>query len=448
MHFTLQLAQKTVQTLTNEQLQHLEILQLSNLELEQLIYEKACENPLITIKEAEVKQLNHLLDFTTINRLHTSSTDNQLDYDYTQSALAQKESVFTFLFEQIPLHQNLSELDRMILSYLIYNLNEKFFLDVTVEEVAKSFHVKVEIVESLLYLLHTFEPIGIGARNLIEYLLIQIDNDLNAPPLASEFVKYHLDKVADLSISYLSKTYNTSSKETQQILQYIRSLQPLPYVEHTIPTENYISPEIITKKVNDEWIIQIINSSIPSIEINEEYVQLLQSSNEHELYCQNCLKDILILTQGIEQRNRTLYSLIRVLLTIQAEFFEYGIEALKPVRLKDIAEILDLHESTISRAIRNKYIRTPHGTFLLRSLFIKGLTNHSGKMDSVTYVKKRMSSLIKEENKQSPLSDQQLTILLQSEDIQISRRTVAKYREELNIHSSTKRAYFYRNKTL
>jgi len=448
MNFTLQLTQKIAQTLTTEQFQHLEILQLSDLELEKYIYEKACENPLITIKEAEVKQLNHLLDFTTINRLHTSSTDNQLDYDYTQSALAQKESVFTFLFEQIPLHQNLSELDRMILSYLIYNLNEKFFLDVTVEEVAKSFHVKVEIVESLLYLLHTFEPIGIGARNLIEYLLIQIDNDLNAPPLASEFVKYHLDKVADLSISYLSKTYNTSSKETQQILQYIRSLQPLPYVEHTIPTENYISPEIITKKVNDEWIIQIINSSIPSIEINEEYVQLLQSSNEHELYCQNCLKDILILTQGIEQRNRTLYSLIRVLLTIQAEFFEYGIEALKPVRLKDIAEILDLHESTISRAIRNKYIRTPHGTFLLRSLFIKGLTNHSGKMDSVTYVKKRIYSLIKEENKQSPLSDQQLTILLQSEDIQISRRTVAKYREELNIHSSTKRAYFYRNKTL
>lgn len=448
MNFTLQLTQKIAQTLTTEQFQHLEILQLSDLELENYIYEKACENPLITIKEAEVKQLNHLLDFTTINRLHTSSTDNQFDYDYTQSALAQKESVFTFLFEQIPLHQNLSELDRMILSYLIYNLNEKFFLDVTVEEVSKKFHVKVEIVENLLYLLHTFEPIGIGARNLIEYLLIQIDNDLSAPPLASEFVKYHLDKVADLSISYLSKTYNISSNETQKIIQYIRSLQPSPYVEYTTPTENYILPEVITKKVNDEWIIQITNSSIPSIEINEEYVQLLQSSNEHELYCQNCLKDILILNQGIEQRNRTLYSLIRVLLTIQAEFFEYGIEALRPVRLKDIAEILDLHESTISRAIRNKYIRTPHGTFLLRSLFIKGLTNHSGKMDSVTYVKKRISSLIKEENKQSPLSDQQLTILLQSEDIQISRRTVAKYREELNIHSSTKRAYFYRNKTL
>ena len=447
MNFTLQLTQKIAQTLTTEQFQHLEILQLSDLELEKYIYEKACENPLITIKEAEVKQLNHLLDFTTINRLHTSSTDNQFDYDYTQSALAQKESVFTFLFEQIPLHQNLSELDRMILSYLIYNLNEKFFLDVTVEEVSEKFHVKVEIVENLLYLLHTFEPIGIGARNLIEYLLIQIDNDLSAPPLASEFVKYHLDKVADLSISYLSKTYNISSKETQKILQYIRSLNPSPYVEHTTQTVNYISPEIITKKVSGEWIIQITNSSIPSIEINEEYVQLLQSSNEHELYCQNCLKDILILNQGIEQRNRTLYSLIRVLLTIQAEFFEYGIEALKPVRLKDIAEILDLHESTVSRAIRNKYIRTPHGTFLLRSLFIKGLTNHSGKMDSVAYVKKRISNLIKEEDTQSPLSDQQLTILLQSENIQISRRTVAKYREELNIPSSTKRTYVYKNKT-
>ncbi len=447
MHFTLQLSQKMAQTLTIEQLQHLEILQLSNLELEHYIYEKVCENPLITITEAEVKQLNHLLDFTTINSMHISSSENHINYDYIQSALTKKESAFTFLFDQIPLHQNLSEIDRMILSYLIYNLNEKFFLDVTVEEVAEKFHVQVKTVESLLYLLHTFEPIGVGARSLIEYLLIQIDNDLSAPSLAGEFVKHNLDKVANLSISYLSKTYNISTKETQQILQYIRSLKPSPYIQHTTPAENYISPEVITKKVNNEWIIQITNSFLPSIEINEEYIQLLQSSNEHESYCRSCLKDILLLQQGIEQRNRTLYSLIRILLTIQAEFFDYGIEALKPVRLKDIAELLDLHESTISRAIRNKYIRTPHGTFALRSLFIKGLTSHSGKLDSVAYVKKRISSLIKEEDTQSPLSDQQLTILLQSEDIQISRRTVAKYREELNILSSTKRTYFYKNKT-
>ena len=448
MQFSLQLTQKIAQTLTTEQLQHLEILQLSNVELEHFINEKAYENPLITVTEPEVKHLNQILDFTTINQIHKSSSYDQINYDFIQSSLAQEDSVYAFLFEQIPLHQNLSELDRMILTYLIYNLNDKFFLDITVEEVANKFQVQVKVVESLLYLLHTFEPIGIGARNLIEYLLIQIDNDLSAPPLASEFVKYHLDKVADLSVSYLSKTYNISTTETQQILHYIRSLQPSLHVDHTAPIENYISPEVITKKVNGEWIIQITNSSLPTIEINEEYIKLLQSSNEHESYCQNCLKDALILIHGIEQRNRSLYSLVRVLLTIQAEFFEYGIDALKPVRLKDIAEALDLHESTISRAIRSKYIRTPHGTFALRSLFIKGLTRHSGKMDSVAYVKKRISSLIKEEDAQSPLSDQQLTILLQSEEIQISRRTVAKYREELNIPSSTKRAYLYKNKTL
>lgn len=387
MQFTLQLAQKTAQSLTTAQLQHLEILQLSNLELEHFIYEKACENPLITLIDSEVNQLKHLLDYTTINKMPGSSLGEQINYDYIQSSIAQKESTYEFLFDQIPLQQNLSELDRNILSYLIYNLNEKFFLDVTVEEVAEKFHIQVETVESLLYLLHTFEPIGIGSRNLIEYLLIQIDNDLSAPPLASEFVKNELDKVADLSISYLSKTYNISTKETQQTIQYIRSLQPSPYIEHTQPTENYISPEIITEKINEEWVIQITNSSLPTIEINEEYIQLLQTSKEHESYCQNCLKDAVMLIQGIEQRNRSLYSIIRVLLTTQADFFEYGIEALKPGRLKDIAEILDLHESTISRAIRNKYIRTPHGTFALRSLFIKGLTRHSGKMDSVAYVK-------------------------------------------------------------
>jgi len=439
----MQLSQKLTQALTTEQLQHLEILQLSNTELEKYIYNKANENPLLTVVEPKIKHVNNLLDLSIIHSKSKSYMSNNQKTDLVQNLLVEKEPMYTFLFEQIPLHQNLSEKDINILKYLIYNLDDKYFLDIEVDEVATIFGIDVAYVEGILSLLQSFEPVGIGARSIKEYLLIQINNEVNAPPLASEFVQNHLEEVANLSIKYLSKHYKISTKETQQILNYIRNLTPFPQVQHSSIYEGYIIPDITVEKVNNEWIMNMNHQLGPTIEINQEYVKMLKSNKEDETYCQNCLKDIMLLMQGIEQRDRTLYSLTRLLLVIQADFFNYGVEALQPVRLKDVANLLELHESTISRAIRNKFIKTPHGIYSFRSLFIKGISNDSGKVDSVAFIKQRINELIAKEDKNSPLTDQQLTIELLNEGIQLSRRTIAKYREELHIPNSAKRVYLY-----
>ena len=442
MNFELQTSQKLAKVLTTEQLQHLEILQLSNDELENLIYERATENPLINTIDPQV---TNLLDYTT-TVFKNSVAHPQMDrekHDVIQQ-IASKESSLAFIFDQIPLQHNLSEKDIHILKYLIYNLDENYFLDINLEDVAQAFHVEYEAVLNLLYLLQSFEPFGIGARNLTEYLLIQVDNDLSAPPLAAHFIQDHLDKVAKLSIKFLSNHYKVSAKEVKRTIQYIRTLNPTPPTSFN-QEEGYIVPEIIVERIEQEWVVQIQHPLRPKIEINEEYVNILKNTNTHNQYYQTCLKDVLLLTQGIEQRDRTIYALARMLVDLQEDFFKYGMDALKPIRIKDIATALNLHESTVSRAIRNKYIKTPYGVFALRSLFVKGLTNQSGKMDSVAYVKSRIQELISQENTASPLTDQQLTMILQGEGIQISRRTVAKYREELNIRSSSKRAYIYKD---
>lgn len=443
MTFEMHLSQKLTQKLTTEQLQHLEILQFSNMELEDYIYNKSNENPLLTVVETEIKHVHNLLDLSITQTKSKSYISNNQQTDLVHNLLIEKESTFNFLFEQIPLNQNLSEKDIKVLKYLIYNLNENYYLDIELNEVANVFNIDVEYVEGLVDLLQMFEPIGIGSRNLKEYLLIQIDNDLLAPPLASDFVKNHLEEVAKLSIKFLSKHYKISTKETRNILNFIKNLNSIPYVPQSPTYEGHIIPDVTVEKTNNEWIINMNDQLRSSIEINQQYVDMLKSNEEDEVYCQVCLKDIMLLTQGIEQRDRTLYILTRLLLVMQDAFFDYGLEALKPVRLKDVALALDLHESTISRTLQNKYIKTPHGIYSFRSLFVKGIKNHFGKMNSVMDVKHRINELIAKEDKKSPLTDNHLTTVIQKDGIQISRRTIAKYREELNIPNSAKRVYLY-----
>lgn len=445
MYFELQTTQKMTQKLSNEQLQNLEILQFSSQELERYIIEKANENPLITVVETNLTELNQLISLSINRPTKTNYQSQGMANDFFQETFAKEESAVKMILEQIPLHQNLSELDIKVLKYFIYNLDENFFLELDFNETANKFNVTEEYLQHILYLLQTFEPIGVGARNRTDFLLIQIDQDMNAPEYASRFVKYHLDKVASLSLKYLSKHYQISSKETKRTIQYIRNLNPS--VASSIPLQSesgYIIPEVSVEKIRNEWMIQIHHPFLPKIDINEEYISLLQETKDNKEYCKHLLKDIVLLKEGIEQRDRTLYSITRLLLTNQEDFFNQGMSALKPLRLKDVAIALELHESTISRAIRNKHIITPHGTYAFRSLFVKGVANHSGKMDSVMYIKQCIAKLIEKENANKPLTDQQLTAIIQKEGIQIARRTIAKYREELNILSSSKRTQLYK----
>lgn len=444
MQMTIKTSQKVTQVLSAQLVQHLEILQYSTNELEQYIHEKANENPLLVVTDAKAKshyeEIMKLANFSfnTFSSHHNSSKNDH--FNVIEMKLAEKESYEQFLFEQVPIHQNLSVIDLKILTFLIRSLDDRLFLDVALEIVVDKFNTTYSHVEAMLDLLQTFEPVGVGARSYIEYLLIQLDRDQFAPKMAAQFISMDLELVAAQAFKQLSKKYNMSLQEVKKTVHYIKNLKP-KITGDKFETISYVIPDIEINEIEGEWIIKLNRRNLPSVCIDESYVALLKSDPNYKTYYKNSMKDALALLQGIEQRDKTLYELARWLVQLQADFLSIGIEAVKPMRLKDMANVLGVHESTVSRAIRGKYIQTPHGIYPLQSLFTKGLVNTSGKINSIAYIKKRLKQLIEAEDKQNPLADQQITEILCAEGIQISRRTVAKYREEMNIVSSYNRAY-------
>lgn len=444
MQMTIKTSQKVTQILSAQLVQHLEILQYSATELEQYIYERATENPLLVVNDAKEKtQYEEIMQLANCSVHHFSSSydrSSSNQFNMIEMKLAEKENYEQFLLEQVPMHQNLSSIDLRILKFLIQSLDNRLFLDVELEIVADKFQTSYSHVEAILDLLQTFEPIGVGARSYQEFLLIQLDNDQFAPKMASTFIRSDLELVATQAIKQLSKKYKMPLQDVIETVHYIKKLKPIMMGDklESIP---YVMPDIEVKAIAGEWVIQLTRHHLPIVSIDESYVALLKNDPNYQTYYRDSMKDALALLQGIEQRDKTLYELTRLLLQQQENFFTKGLEAIKPMRLKDLADLLAVHESTISRAIRGKYIQTPKGIYALQSLFTKGLLNSSGKMDSIMYIKKRLQKLIETEDKRNPLADQQLTNILCEEGIQISRRTVAKYREELNILSSYNRAY-------
>jgi len=444
MQMAIKTSQKVMQVLSTKLVQHLEILQYSTNELERYINDKANENPLLVVTDPTVKsQYEEILQLASCSVKSFSSQyyePQRNSFSSIEMRLAAKESYEQFLLEQVPMHKNLSSVDLKILTFLIQSLDDRLFLDVDIELVANKFKTSDLHVEALLDLLQTFEPVGVGARDTKEYLLIQVDKDDLAPKWTYQFIKDDLELVAAQAIKQLSKKYKTSIHEVKKTVHYIKSLKPV-MSEDKMETIPYVIPEIEVEKLEEEWLIKLNRGYLPTVTIDKHYVEILKNDPNCKTYFQDTMKDALLLIQGIEQRDKTLYELARLLVKLQEEFFYKGLEAIKPMRLKDVADILGLHVSTISRAVRGKYIKTSHGVYALQMLFTKGVMNTSGKMDSISYIKKQLKQLIEGEDKQKPLTDQQITKILSAEGIQISRRTVAKYREEMNITSSFNRAY-------
>lgn len=427
---------ETKMALTPQLKQSLEILQYSLQELETYIREQADSNPLIELKEPSTIQMARLPEGD-----YSRNISNENDYDPFSQIASGENSLELYLLEQLAMQKGLSRIEKKVIVYFIQSLNDVGYLDCDLEEVAEQFDLSVQQCETILQILQSFDPIGIGARNLIECLSLQLRIKADAPSLTLLFVQNHLEQLADRKFQQLADQYEIEVKDVEQIFTYIKQLNPHPIIEANVQKTEYIIPDIIVEKFNGEYIIRVNDISLPQISINSYYEELLRANADDETnqYLKTKLSDAVLLIKGIKQRHETLYKVINIILKKQNTFLDLGNKGLKPLRLKDVASVAELHESTISRTIHKKYIQTPKGIFPIKALFVRGVTTESGETESTIVVKEKIKLIIEKEDTAKPLSDQKITKILLDEGIQIARRTVAKYREELGILQSTKR---------
>jgi RNA polymerase sigma-54 factor len=333
--------------------------------------------------------------------------------------------------------------ERAIASYIIGNLDQNGFLEIDLNEVAISCGVSVESCEKVLRVIHTLDPIGVGARDLKECLLIQLDAYGKRDTLVWRVVDNHLGDLEVRNYEAILKREHTSKEELYDAIREVQSLEPRPARSYSVDPPQYICPDVYVKKVGKDYVISLNDSGLPKITLSKNCQDLISKNTkslngEEKTYLQDKIKAAQWLIKSIHQRQQTIYKVTESVMKQQREFLEKGVSGLKPLVLREVADDVGLHESTISRVTSNKYVHTPHGVYELKFFFSSGLSSGEGDISSEV-VKDRIKDMVSKEDAKKPLSDQQLVTMLKTEGIDVARRTVAKYREMLGILSSSRR---------
>ncbi|WCK54123.1 RNA polymerase factor sigma-54 [Aneurinibacillus sp. Ricciae_BoGa-3] len=464
MGFGLYQQQTLKLVMTPELRQAITILQYSSVDLVDFLHQQASENPVLEITEndknylretattdqvaaakPEIDWLEYARVRATGDTTYSSGATRRTDVEPLDFVRADDLTLERHLSEQIAIMKNLSKLERKILRFLIGNLNESGYLYIDAAEAASILDVPLEQMEDMITFLQGLDPVGVGSRNLVECLQLQILARADAPPLVYEIVTHYLQDVADRRFPKIASALGVTVQSVQEAADYIKSLNPRPAGQFGGSSPRFITPDVTVEKVGNEYVVIVTDSMTPNLSISRFYRQMLQDGDQAgaQRYIQEKLNSAMWLIKSIEQRRMTLYRVTQAIVEEQQAFFKSGITSLKPMTLKDIAQKVDLHESTISRATSNKYVQTPRGLFELKYFFTNGLgRSDGGDAASALSVKKKIKELIDSEDKNKPLSDQKIMDILVADGTQISRRTVAKYREELGIAGSSKRKRF------
>jgi RNA polymerase sigma-54 factor len=337
----------------------------------------------------------------------------------------------------------LDEVQREIGVQLIGNLNEDGILDISLEEIAEVTGHPIHIVEDTLHLIQNFDPVGVAARDTRECLLIQVVFQNLQGTLVEEIVKNHLGDLEEKRYDQIAKTLSVPVQEVLTAVSVIRSFEPKPGRLYTDDETIYISPDIYVFKVGDDYQIVLNEDGLPKLRISSYYKKMLTSKDTlpdgAKAYLQEKLKSATWLIKSIHQRQRTIYRVTESIVRFQREFFDNGITRLRPLVLRDVAEDIEMHESTISRVTTNKYVYTPQGIFELKFFFNSAINSVEGDAVASESVKEHIRTLIKCEDKKKPCSDQEIAEMLKRLNINVARRTVAKYRETMGILPSRKR---------
>ncbi len=376
---------------------------------------------------------------------NTDARDNYEDIEERpsyESLLTKKESLYDHLMWQLSLSA-FDEQQRIIATEIIGNIDDAGYLQASPEEIAATLKADLEVVADVLDMVQQLDPAGIACKNLQECLLLQLERLDLEESLAAEILRDCIAELEGRKYPQIAKKLQVSVVDVLAAAKLISGLDPRPGRLYNTEDVHYIVPDIFVHKVGDEYVVTQNDEGLPNLRINSFYRNALTDSDSVDKqageYIQEKMRSAVWLIKSIHQRQRTIYKVTKSIVKFQRDFFDHGIEYLKPLVLRDVAEDIEMHESTVSRVTTNKYVQTPQGLFELKFFFNSGINTADGDAVASESVKSRIKEIVAGEDPKKPYSDQKIVALLKDKDINIARRTVTKYREMLGIGSSTER---------
>jgi RNA polymerase sigma-54 factor len=472
----LKLSQRLVMTPSLQQA--IKLLQMSKLELEEVLNQEMVENPLLEEEQEEATEAEQRLenakeepaapaaekpgetpaekekdsfeeiDFDTYFEEYLDSAYNPRQYEESEqvpleNTLSRPPGLQEYLTWQLSM-SDASPRVREIATYLIGNVDEDGYLRVSREEIrAAGFEDQTE-VEKALETVRSFDPAGICAFDLPDCLMLQIRALGIENPLIDKVILQHWSEFLNRQYAQLCKALSVPLSELQAVLEIIKNLEPKPGRKYSSERTIYVEPDVAVRKIGDEYVIQLNEDGLPKLRISAAYRRMLRGGNgaigqEAANYLKDKMRSAVWLIKSLDQRQRTIYKVADSIVRHQRGFLDKGIEHLRPLVLRDVANDIGMHESTVSRVVSNKYIHTPRGLFPMKYFFHSGIDSADGGDISSLSIKNKIAHLIADEDARRPQSDARIMQRLRAEGIQIARRTVAKYREELRIPSSSQR---------
>jgi RNA polymerase sigma-54 factor len=472
----LRLSQRLVMTPSLQQA--IKLLQMSKLELEEVLNQEMVENPLLEEEQEEATEAEQRLenakeelaapaaekpgetpaevekdsfeeiDFDTYFEEYLDSAYNPRQYEESEqvpleNTLSKPPGLQEYLTWQLSMSDASARI-REIATYLIGNVDEDGYLRVSREEIQAAGFADKADVEKALETVRAFDPAGICAFDLPDCLMLQIRALGIENPLIDKVILQHWSEFLNRQYAQLCKALSVPLSELQAVLEIIKNLEPKPGRKYSSERTIYVEPDVAVRKIGDEYVIQLNEDGLPKLRISAAYRRMLRGGNgaigqEAANYLKDKMRSAVWLIKSLDQRQRTIYKVADSIVRHQRGFLDKGIEHLRPLVLRDVANDIGMHESTVSRVVSNKYIHTPRGLFPMKYFFHSGIDSADGGDISSLSIKNKIAHLIADEDARRPQSDARIMQRLRAEGIQIARRTVAKYREELRIPSSSQR---------
>lgn len=460
----------TQQLVMTPQLQQaIKLLQLSRFELIEAVQQELLENPMleeaprdlpeepevqvqaetrpaVSYDDAELMRNadweNYLGDFSStakqVQFKETESLEEMMSYE---ARLSGKPSLEGHLLWQLCL-SNITEEEKIIGEVVIGNLDSQGYLTATTEEIASETLSPLALVESVLYRLQRFDPVGVAARSPRECLLIQLEVLGQDDPILVSLVDEHLEDIEKRRYKPLLRKFRIQMEDLKAYLDILQSLDPMPGASYGNENTVYVSPDVFVYEYEGDFVIVMNDDGLPKLQLSPFYMDDARKvvKGPDREYLHDKMRSAMWLMKSLHQRQRTLYKVVESIVRFQRGFFEHGVTKLKPLILKDVADDIEMHESTVSRITTSKYVATPHGIFELKFFFNSALEMDDGTLVGSESVKAIIKKMVGEEDPKHPYSDEKIAAVLKENlDVNIARRTVAKYRAVLGIESSSKR---------